>query len=227
MAKRGKGSGYERQLCKEFSLWWTYDKRDDVFWRTSGSGARATVRNKSKKKTFGQAGDMQATNPIGQPLIDLCTIEIKRGYNSHPFSNMIEETAKATSNTQQMYHEFIEQALLSSEAAGTFYWLLITKRDQRDAIIVMPYDLADKLKQQGSAIFKTVPRFIFHCTIGKSDIKHKVFGIKLEDFFTTVTPRQIKNVLTLFIKPCSKCGGKMLYDSDSNMYVCNDCGNIG
>ncbi len=59
-----KGSNFEREICKLLSLWWTNDKRDDIFWRTSGSGARATTRSKTKQKTFGQYGDVQATDPI-------------------------------------------------------------------------------------------------------------------------------------------------------------------
>ena len=66
-----KGSQFERTVCKDLSLWWTKGKRDDVFWRTSGSGARAKTRSKTGEKTFGQYGDVQATDPIGQPLICL------------------------------------------------------------------------------------------------------------------------------------------------------------
>ena len=75
-----KGSAFERQICKELSLWWTYEDRDDIFWRTSNSGGRAIRRSKKKKQTFGQYGDIQAVDPIGQPLMDVLTFELKCGY---------------------------------------------------------------------------------------------------------------------------------------------------
>jgi len=27
-----KGPKFERKMCKKFSLWWTNNKRDDIFW---------------------------------------------------------------------------------------------------------------------------------------------------------------------------------------------------
>jgi len=42
-----KGSSFEREICTILSKWWTNNERDDVFWRTAGSGARATTRSKN------------------------------------------------------------------------------------------------------------------------------------------------------------------------------------
>lgn len=39
-----KGSVFEREICKALGRWWTDGERDDIFWRTAGSGARATCR---------------------------------------------------------------------------------------------------------------------------------------------------------------------------------------
>lgn len=77
-----KGSDYERELCKRLSLWWTNDRRDDIYWRTDGSGARATVRSKKKQKTANSYGDMSFLDPIGEPLINFALFEFKRGYSS-------------------------------------------------------------------------------------------------------------------------------------------------
>jgi len=40
-----KGGEFERDISRFLSRWWTYGERDDVFWRTSASGARATTRS--------------------------------------------------------------------------------------------------------------------------------------------------------------------------------------
>jgi hypothetical protein len=85
MAKSSKGSSFEREVCKLLSLWWTQDlnpPRDDVFWRTSQSGGRATERMKKNVATAYSSGDVTFIDPIGQPFIDALMIELKRGYTS-------------------------------------------------------------------------------------------------------------------------------------------------
>ena len=76
-----KGASFERTICKKLSKWWTDGEHDDVFWRTQGSGARATVRCKQGLETHGQQGDVQSTHPEGQPLLDHFAFELKRGYD--------------------------------------------------------------------------------------------------------------------------------------------------
>ena len=74
-----KGSVFEREICKELSLWITSGERDDIFWRTAGSGGRATMRKKSGKTTANQEGDVCATDPIGQSTCEHCYYRIKEG----------------------------------------------------------------------------------------------------------------------------------------------------
>jgi len=80
MARSSKGSQFEREVSKELSLWWSGGTRLDIFWRTPGSGAMAKTRSKTGGSALGQHGDIQATDPIGQPMIDVCSIELKKGY---------------------------------------------------------------------------------------------------------------------------------------------------
>ena len=47
MGKSQKGGAWEREFSKYLSLWITEGERDDVFWRSSQSGGRATQRAKS------------------------------------------------------------------------------------------------------------------------------------------------------------------------------------
>ncbi len=177
-----KGSNFEREICKLLSLWWTNGKRDDVFWRTSGSGARATTRSKKKQKTFGQYGDVQATDPIGQPLIDLCTIEIKRGYSKSTFADLIEESTIANAKPC-MYEKFIKQAKRDCKKADTPWWLLIVKRDRRKTIIIYPPQLFDS---NWSGLDK--------CRIFRKK-KFHVYVSLLEDFLTYLQPLSIIEVL--------------------------------
>lgn len=75
---KAKGSEFERQVCKRLSLWVSGMTREDVFWRSSMSGGRATLARRRRKKALEtQTGDISAIHPLGQPLLDLFIIECK------------------------------------------------------------------------------------------------------------------------------------------------------
>ncbi len=148
-----KGSSFERDICKQLSYWWTDGERSDVFWRTQTSGARATTRAKQGKKTFGQNGDVQACDPLGQPLLDLVSIEIKRGYSKSSFADMVEAPEKAAI---QQYDKFIAQAIQDAKKAEVPYWWLITKRDRKETWITMPYDFWACLELSGVKIYPSI-----------------------------------------------------------------------
>ncbi len=136
-----KGNSFEREICVLLSKWWTGGKRDDIFWRTSNSGGRATVRNKAGKKTKNQYGDICAVDPIGKPLLDLVTIEVKRGYGRATLFELIDKPNKAK---KQVYEEWIKQAENSAVGCGltTNDWWIIHKRDRRETMLYMPYSRA-------------------------------------------------------------------------------------
>ena len=184
-----KGSQFERDMCKAFSLWWTKGKRSDVFWRTSGSGARATTRSKKNKKTFGQYGDMQATDPIGQPLIDLCSIEMKHGYKgANPF-----DCFDFSGKQHPMFMKFIEQCERESEEAGTPYWLLVTRRHSKKTIITMPYILRKGLLYRKSGRVKEAP--CVNIKYNKHDKGfHLISSMLLDDFFLFTLPETFESL---------------------------------
>ena len=73
-----KGSAFERDMCRAFSLWYTSNQVDDLFWRTSGSGSRATNRAAAGNDlTKYQHGDMTFIRPEGQALLDYFSFEFK------------------------------------------------------------------------------------------------------------------------------------------------------
>lgn len=133
MSKSNKGSAFERKICKQLSLWWTNGSRNDVFWRTAGSGAMAKTRSKKGGVAFGQYGDVQATDPCAQPFIDLFSIELKRGYSKDNLQNIIDKPKTAA---KQTYEKFIEQAKKDAKNAGAYDWLLIIKRNRREPLVV-------------------------------------------------------------------------------------------
>lgn len=203
MSKSGKGSSFEREICKKLSLWWSDGQREDIFWRTSGSGARAKTRSKKGQSTFGQAGDIQATDPIGQPLIDVCTIELKRGYSKSTFADLADKPKGAK---PQLYEEFIEQASTDCLNAGSFSWMLITKRDRREALVFVPYQFADNLCSYCYGWGKVLSSVV---VIPPRDGKEGIAIYTLDHFLETATPKVIKEIHS---------NGKERFDQETSIY---------
>jgi hypothetical protein len=72
-----KGSSFEREISVNLSLWHSSNTREDVFWRSSMSGGRATVARKKQKELKTQAGDLSAIHPSGQVFLDVFYVELK------------------------------------------------------------------------------------------------------------------------------------------------------
>jgi hypothetical protein len=204
MGKAQKGSRFERKVCVDLSKWWTNGKRDDVFWRSAGSGARAKTRGRRGKMTYGQSGDVAAIDPIGDPLIDFLTIELKKGYSKFTLSDLID---KPTSASQQIVEKWIQQAKESHDEQGSLAWLLIVERNRRLPFVVMPAYLSQILKDEGCWIPKPLPFFIIR-TIVRFDYNHKgknklhsiyhdleLAGTTLSNFLKGVSPDLIKKLV--------------------------------
>lgn len=74
---KGKGSAFERKVCKALSLWVSHGEHEDLFWRSAMSGGRATVAKKRGAKLSRHAGDISATSEAGHKLTDTYFIECK------------------------------------------------------------------------------------------------------------------------------------------------------
>jgi hypothetical protein len=147
-----KGADFERDISRTLSLWWSHGERDDIFWRTSMSGGRATVRRKAGKATAYQAGDITSTDPVGAPLIKATVIELKRGYARWCVLDLLD----AKSPTKTVLGGFLSQVEEELKQAGIRNFLLICKRDGRSPFVIMPnmdYDTTDGLLFEGPAIY--------------------------------------------------------------------------
>lgn len=183
-----KGPDYEREFCTRLSLWWTGGKQDDVFWRSQGSGGRASSRAKRGRATVGQHGDVAATQPIGEPLIDLMTIELKRGYSEYTVQDMLD---RADKNAQQEWERFFYQCITSHEEAGSFAWFMVTRRDRRLDWCWFPKYLLSNLRSLGA--FATPPRPRVRMMVEVRDSSkvgawHNVVGTTIDNFFDLVEP---------------------------------------
>jgi hypothetical protein len=71
-----KGSSFEREVCKLFSLWISGGQNEDLFWRSAMSGGRATVAHR-KGKVVRQSGDITAVAPEAHFFTDIFFMECK------------------------------------------------------------------------------------------------------------------------------------------------------
>jgi hypothetical protein len=177
--KRGgggqKGSRFEREVCKQLSLWWSGGSDDAVFYRSHGSGARATARSRRGKDTPNSHGDVMAVDPSGQPLLDLMTIELKRGYNRSTFQDLVDGSGE--------WNNWIGQAKESAEGGGSYGWLIIAKRDKRSPLAALPWYLGDKLDyRQGN-----------RATVSCDDCT--IIVCRLDDLLRHNTPKDLKALL--------------------------------
>ncbi len=148
-----KGSSFERKICKQLSEWWSYalegTARDDIFWRSSQSGGRATQRAKSGKKTFGSQGDIAAVDPVGRPLLEVFTLELKRG-RSHGNLGDCVDTANDKRRKPNKFEETLLQAISQAQAAGSQSWLVIAQRDRRRCMVYGERRFFRRMLMQGT-----------------------------------------------------------------------------
>lgn len=189
MARSAKGADYERATCRLLSLWWTEGQRDDVFWRSSMSGGRATVRGKQGKQTAGHCGDIAATDPTASPFTKAVTVELKRGYSASSFADALD---RPKLSAQQPWEAFVEQADIAHKLAGSFAWLLIQRRDKRQAMAFMPIKLFKALNAQGAFEARPYPFLTLRAKVRVTDtrgvIPVTVVAMTLTDFLKEAKP---------------------------------------
>lgn len=129
---KSKGSSFERECCKELSLWISSGKEEDAFWRSSMSGGRSTVALKSGKSLGAHAGDISATSEIGHKLTNKFLLECK-AYADLQMENIFYNDAKGN------YLKFWNKLVVDS-ATFNKYPMLITKQNRCETLIAVNHD---------------------------------------------------------------------------------------
>ncbi|QDP54837.1 MAG: hypothetical protein Unbinned3891contig1000_35 [Prokaryotic dsDNA virus sp.] len=190
-----KGSAFEREISKRLSLWWTEGVREDVFWRSAGSGSRATTRAKQGKTTHGSYGDIATLDPIGDPLLEMFTIELKRGNTIKDPWDLVDELPGRRSKPQK-FEEALEQVVTSQRQAGSLYWMLLCKKDGRVPMVYVPRRFVSDYYKYSRDMNRLHPTASFKLLIRFTEGVHEMSfcAFPLEEFLDAVVPGEIVEV---------------------------------
>jgi hypothetical protein len=130
-----KGSKFERQVCKDLSLWITNGQREDCLWRSAISGGRATVASR-KGKSVRQGGDICAVSPEGHGLADRFFMECKFVKDL----NLAEFLIKGTGLLAQFWKKARTEAIRDKKIP-----MIIAKQNNFPPLVILP---ANHQKQQ-------------------------------------------------------------------------------
>lgn len=152
-----KGGNFEREISKQLSLWFTDGKSELGFYRTAGSGGRATSRHRGKKEVKQEDfGDIKAETDECKPFTDFFCIELKTGYatkskstaKKHEGNQVIKlnnwaildelDSRKEKSQFITFWEQVVRDADLTNREP-----LLIFRREQKYPCIAMYTDLFD------------------------------------------------------------------------------------
>lgn len=201
--KSKKGASFERELAGILSDWWIGKKNsgETLFWRTSNSGGRATVRGKKGKGTRGHCGDIGATDSTGEPLMKLVTLEIKRGYSKYTIFDLVDKSSKAA---LQEWESWYQQVTEAQQRSGSFSWMIISRRDQRNSIVFFPKNLMSQFREEKLLDYGLPVPFGYlliypRTKVGNRTIgckgKEQIYFMRLEHFLERVTPAAILKIV--------------------------------
>lgn len=188
---KSKGSGFERDMCEAFSLWWSQGARDDIFIRSSNSGGRFTNRAKRGKTTHSQGGDFTYNDSTGRPFVELFSGEFKTGYGTKRKSKKTTMTTIVgwccldlidTSQAETVLEKFWKQC--AEDASKT----------ERSPMLVFRRNLRAPCVALRSIAFKSLEVDMGHCTSTKIVIvkeKMLITIIGLKDFFKWLDPKKL------------------------------------
>lgn len=190
---KNKGSNFERLISKKLSRWWSEDERDDIFWRTQSSGGWSTNRRMAGQTTSTQQGDIQALDPVGQPLLEALCIEVKIGYGKWSVLDCIDRPSRGVTQTFELFLKQVVEDWKSTNGKSA-YPCIIAKRDMREPTIFLPWPLYLKIKDAYGIDFFHKNK-CFAMNIRCEHYEHPITALLLDDFLDWCSPQFFKDKL--------------------------------
>jgi hypothetical protein len=208
-----KGASFERQISTKLSRWWTNGETDAVFWRTSGSGGRATVRGKMGKSTKYSSGDITFTDDVGLPFIDYFLIELKKGYPS-----TWDILTFVDSNREQTVQKWINKAQEECIRDGRHSWLLVFQRTYYKACVLISKQTLTELKRSHTEPLET-PTITLPTTPATLVLQYDAFFNWLQpDFFKEYYEKHKDTVPNGYITQSKVCETHLLKYAEKKLF---------
>lgn len=119
--------------------------------------------------------------------------ELKRGYTASSFVDAVDREKTAA---QQQWEKFIEQADNSARNAHTFSWILIQRRDRRQALAFLPRKLWRALRNEALAL--PCPFVAMRVSVKVNDARkrvvHDLVVVTLVELLRQTTPEHIISI---------------------------------
>lgn len=178
MGGKSKGSEWERQICKELSVWIQGTEKPYLFWRTPLSGGMATISELNKD----MSGDIRSISPKSEwwPF----SVECKTGYPKTSFWQHFKNIKNFN------IKDFWVQCTEDAKKPGKYPMLIYRKKNQKPIVginKIVDNLLRNKIKKLNSMEI---------CWI---DLESVTF-YNMKDFFEVVNPNDIKGLLKNEIK---------------------------
>lgn len=148
----GKGQNFERQIAKYLSRWITYGDRDDVFWRSSNSGGRATVRAATGSAGGLVSGDLCAVRPEGFPLLEVFVIECKF-YKDLKLQDL---PFDRKSVIPKAWNKVCKESVRESRRP-----MLILKQNNRPILLGLQYRMYREIRHQVRGTLDVMPPYLY------------------------------------------------------------------
>lgn len=183
-----KGGSFEREFCRDLSLYITKGEMKSIFGRSDSSGGRFTQASKGESES--QAGDVTYTHELGMPFITVFCVEAKSGYGKKKKLKNDEgevlgelqkqwdlldclDSKQAVPKFMSMWSQCERDAILTSREP-----LLIFRRNLRGKCIVFT-----ELTMIGLEEYFGRPSCKYIMYNGVSSVPGNVYIMALKDFF--------------------------------------------
>jgi hypothetical protein len=198
-----KGSRYERELCKRFSFWFSDGESEDLFWRTSGSGSRATNRRRlGKNPSKFDFGDMKHETEKGKPLVEHLCWE----FRSRARFDLFAVFGSGVEDPKTSLLASWAKACYEADCSGRRP-ILITKALQRQDVLWMPYGLFIEIMDLYSSETKGSIHSVVFLVPGGMTVRYegkktytfeaqqRVVGVSLVDWIFGMDPEEFMSCL--------------------------------
>lgn len=200
-----KGNKFESDIAKQLSLWISNNERDDLLFKTSGSGSRATHRMKNNQCTANSCGDLGYLDAVAEPYMKDYLFELKSGYtqkskivkDKKSGKLVIRKTGRHFSladlldgwsrGAKPLLVEWLDKAKKEAEQHDKKNFVIIYSRDYKDSCIVFQKDNFKEIEKNNYYSFN-----MHDGKIAWIDFElYSIVVVRLQDFLDWCKPESL------------------------------------